>query len=67
MSSIAKLDLLRQITLGQRTAEEEKDQLARYFVETEYWRKIYKGEADIVYGNKGTGKSANRLSESFRW
>jgi hypothetical protein len=58
MSTADKQILLRQTNLGQRTAEEEKDQLARYFVETEYWRKIYAGDIDIVYGNKGTGKSA---------
>jgi len=56
--AMAKFELLRQINIGQRTAEEEKDQLARYFVETEYWRKIFRGESDIVYGSKGTGKSA---------
>lgn len=32
--------------------------MAKYFVETEQWRQIYGGEVDIVYGPKGSGKSA---------
>ena len=54
----AKIAILRETTLGERIAEEERDELARYFVQTDYWRKIFAGKADIVYGNKGTGKSA---------
>jgi hypothetical protein len=49
---------LRQASFGKRTAEEEREHLAQYFVETEYWRSVFDGETDIVYGAKGSGKSA---------
>ncbi|MGA2286351.1 MAG: hypothetical protein ABSG55_08795 [Dehalococcoidia bacterium] len=51
-------DVLAQITFGQRVAEEEADTLASYFVETDQWRKIWSGDVDVVYGPKGSGKSA---------
>jgi hypothetical protein len=50
--------VLRTLNFGQRIAEEERDYLAKYFVETDQWRRIYSGEIDIVYGAKGSGKSA---------
>lgn len=50
--------VLRTLNFGQRIAEEERDYLAKYFVETDQWRRIYSGEVDIVYGAKGSGKSA---------
>jgi ABC-type lipoprotein export system ATPase subunit len=53
-----KKDLLNSITFGQRVAEEEGDFLATYFVETDQWKRLYSGEVDIVYGPKGSGKSA---------
>lgn len=53
-----KREELARITFGQRVAEEEVDALASYFVETEQWRKIWSGEVDVVYGPKGSGKSA---------
>jgi hypothetical protein len=52
-------------------AEEETDVLATYFVETDHWDRLYRGEIDIVYGPKGAGKSAlyalllSRSSELF--
>lgn len=52
------IDVLRNSSFGQRTAEEEREHLRAYFVETEQWRQVYKGEVDIVYGPKGSGKSA---------
>jgi len=55
---MTKRELLGCVTFGQRIAEDEADALASYFVETEQWRKIISGEADIVYGPKGSGKSA---------
>jgi len=51
-------EVLRRVDIGRRVAEEEKDQLAAYFVETDQWRRIYSGDVDIVYGAKGAGKSA---------
>lgn len=55
---MSKRDVLASVTFGQRIAEDEADALASYFVETEQWRKIVSGEADVVYGPKGSGKSA---------
>jgi hypothetical protein len=49
--------ILRSITFGQRVAEEETDALATYFVETDQWERLYRGDIDIVYGPKGSGKS----------
>ena len=46
------------MSFGQRIAEEEEQELAKYFVETEQWRQISRGRVDIVYGPKGSGKSA---------
>ena len=53
-----KLDILRAIRFGERTAEEELNELERYFVATEQWNRVYAGEIDIIYGSKGAGKSA---------
>jgi hypothetical protein len=53
-----KREILRTITFGQRVAEEETDALGTYFVETDNWDRLFKGDIDIVYGAKGTGKSA---------
>jgi hypothetical protein len=50
--------LLRDASFGRRIAEEEKDELATYFVETDQWRRLASGEIDVVYGAKGSGKSA---------
>jgi hypothetical protein len=53
-----RIDVLRDLNFGHRVAEEELKDLAKYFVETEQWRRIYSGAVDIVYGPKGSGKSA---------
>lgn len=60
------LEVLRQATFGRRTAEEEAEQLRRYFVETEQWSQVFNGEVDVVYGPKGSGKSAiyNLITQS---
>jgi len=55
---LSKLELLRKLNLGSRVAEEEANDIARYFVETDQWQRIYRGDIDIVYGPKGGGKSA---------
>jgi hypothetical protein len=55
---VNKRDILRSTTFGQRVAEEETDALGIYFVETDYWERLFNGEIDIVYGSKGAGKSA---------
>lgn len=51
------MSLLESLAFGQRVAEEEP-RLEEYFVETLLWRKVLRGEVDIVYGMKGSGKSA---------
>ena len=53
-----KYHVLRNTSFGQRVAEDEVDALASYFVETDHWSRLYKGDIDIVYGAKGAGKSA---------
>ena len=53
-----KRELLEGASFGERIAEDEVEELARYFVETDQWRRLFSGERDIVYGPKGSGKSA---------
>lgn len=57
-NNTSKRQLLQNLNFGQRVAEEEGDELANYFVETDQWRRIFSGAIDIVYGPKGSGKSA---------
>jgi len=49
--------VLQDVNFGQRIAEEDNE-LEAYFVETNQWRRLVKGEIDIIYGPKGAGKSA---------
>jgi hypothetical protein len=56
--SARKKTVLKNLNLGERIAEQESSDLARYFVETEQWRRLHSGEVDIIYGAKGAGKSA---------
>jgi hypothetical protein len=51
-------DVLTDLRFGQRVAEDEGDDLAKYFVETDYWRRLLSDDVDVVYGPKGSGKSA---------
>ncbi len=66
-----KRDILKNTTFDQRVAEEEVDDLASYFVETEQWANIWSDDVDVVYGPKGSGKSAiyfllsSRLDDLF--
>ena len=53
-----KHSTLKLISFGQRVAEEETDVLSSYFVETDNWTRLYRGQIDIIYGPKGAGKSA---------
>lgn len=53
-----KLEILSSITFGKQVAEDELDDLRRYFVETTLWHRMLAGEIDLVYGAKGSGKSA---------
>jgi hypothetical protein len=47
-----KLCLLTSISFGARVAEDEINELAKYFVETDQWSRMVKGEIDIVRGAK---------------
>lgn len=58
VSAMNKHELLRAINFGHRVAEEETDVLSTYFVETDHWERLYRGDIDIIYGPKGSGKSA---------
>lgn len=53
-----KRQVLSELTIGRRVAEEEAEQLSSYFVETDQWRSIVSGQVDVVFGPKGAGKSA---------
>jgi len=46
------------ITFGDRVAENESQQLNSYFIKTQHWEKVRAGEVDIIFGSKGSGKSA---------
>ena len=50
--------VLKASNFGHRVAEEETDVLSSYFVETDHWTRLYRGDIDVVYGPKGAGKSA---------
>ena len=53
-----KYKIIRELSFGQRVAEEEVDSLATYFVETDHWNRLFRGDIDVIYGSKGAGKSA---------
>lgn len=50
--------VLESASFGRRTAEEERDHLRKYFVETNQWKQVIQGDVDVIYGAKGAGKSA---------
>ena len=58
MRDLTKHEVLAELSFGQQIAEDEASDLGRYFVTTEQWRRLREGRIDIVYGQKGTGKSA---------
>ena len=53
-----KRQILQMSNFGQRVAEDESAELEHYFVQTDHWARIFGGEIDVIYGAKGTGKSA---------
>lgn len=55
---MSKRDVISLTTFGKRVAEEELEELTSYFVETEQWKRLFSGNVDVVYGAKGSGKSA---------
>ena len=58
MDNLQKKQLLQNLDFGQRIAEQESADLAKYFVQTDQWKQIFSGAIDIIYGPKGSGKSA---------
>jgi hypothetical protein len=54
----SRTEVLRSLSFGHRVAEDERDELAKYFIETDQWRRLSSGGIDVVYGAKGSGKSA---------
>ena len=60
-------DLLARLDLGNSVAEFDSD-LKSYFVETQTFRALIKGDVDIIAGDKGTGKTAlyRVLRERYR-
>jgi len=58
MTTPDKYSVVRDVSFGQRVAEEERADLASYFVETEQWRRVWSGDVDVVFAPKGGGKSA---------
>lgn len=50
-------DIIRKLNLGNSVAEFDSE-LEKYFVETEPFRALVEGRADIIAGDKGTGKTA---------
>lgn len=55
---MTKQDVLKVTSFGERIAEDEIAFLSSYFVQTDQWQRIFQGEVDVVYGPKGSGKSA---------
>jgi hypothetical protein len=53
-----KRSVLTNTDFGKRIAEDERNELDSYFVQTEQWQGVFSGEIDVVYGPKGSGKSA---------
>jgi len=51
------LTLLDRIHCGQAAAEDEQDDLADYFLETEEFRRALDGNANLIIGRKGNGKT----------
>lgn len=52
------LPFLKQLDLGATSAENEMRDLAKYYLETEQYLQSLRGEAHLVVGRKGSGKSA---------
>lgn len=55
---LTKLTVLKNMEIGERVAEDEADELEKYFVQTDQWQQMVSGQVDVVYGPKGSGKSA---------
>ena len=54
----AGANLLSQVNCGDPTAENEATELRNYFLETDGYQRALNGEANILVGRKGSGKTA---------
>ena len=57
-SPLQNLTELQTLQIGDPTAENEMSTLASYFLNTDQYSKTVRGEANIVVGRKGAGKTA---------
>lgn len=59
---------LESISLGQSAAENEFQELPRYYIEIDEYQRAKRGEVQVVTGRKGTGKTAlfGRLRDHLR-
>jgi len=55
---IGKVSFLKKLNLGATSAENEMRDLEKYYLETEQYMQALRGEAHLVVGRKGAGKSA---------
>ncbi len=55
---LSKRQVLQALSFGSGIAEDEVEQLIQFFVKTDQWQRLFNGSIDIVYGPKGSGKSA---------
>lgn len=53
-----KIEVLKKTNVGERIAEQEAEGLSIYFLKTYLWEQILRSDVDIVFGCKGSGKSA---------
>jgi hypothetical protein len=51
-------NLIQMISLGASTSENELKDLANYYLETDPYMRVVRGEARVVVGRKGSGKTA---------
>ena len=58
MENMNKNQILNNLNFGERVAEDESNKLKEYFVSTSTWSNVYNGKIDVIYGPKGSGKSA---------
>lgn len=56
--SIESGGLLTSLSLGEPTAENEMTTLSHYYLRTDQYQKALRGEANLVVGRKGAGKTA---------
>jgi hypothetical protein len=49
---------LQVLSFGDPTAENEMTTLGRYYMQTEHYRRALSGDANLVVGRKGSGKTA---------